>query len=418
MAKLSIESAPSPQVPLRFFLTAPAWGVIAGMLLAVDGDQLLLSRWAPATLALVHALTLGVLGNAMMGSLLQFLPAAAGVHVRGGTKDAYALHALLNGGTVALVCGFRFDGPMLLHAAAALLTGAFALLAAITLPGLLRANVQRLLTIGIALAIVSGATAAILGAGMALGLAGSTHWQLPVLPWADVHAAWGVLGWVVVLLAFVAQVVMPMFQGTVATRPAVQAGWLVLVAGGLIAGSFVASRGSSELLRWVGAAGLASFAGEALWRQMRGRRSADEGLVLAWRVGLAVLVAAALVLLAEGPAVVLGTLVLAVALPLLVVGMQLEIVAFLGWIGLRRRVPRGTRIPGVQHLLDARHKHRALAGFHLAGVSLAVAALWPVPLVARVAGVALMTAHVLLWLTLARVDRHCRHFLQTTEAHA
>ena len=76
MSGLAFAEAPSPSLPLRFLLTALGWGVFAGIWLAWVGAEAMLSRWTPATLVLVHALVLGLLGNAMLGSLLQFLPVA------------------------------------------------------------------------------------------------------------------------------------------------------------------------------------------------------------------------------------------------------------------------------------------------------------------------------------------------------
>ncbi|MFP7721390.1 hypothetical protein [Lysobacter sp. A3-1-A15] len=410
MAKIRVEQAPSPRVPLCFLLTAPAWGVVAGFLLAVGGESLLLSRWAPGTLALVHALTLGVLGNSMIGSLLQFLPAAAGAMPAGGAGSAYLLHALLNAGTASLLAGFWWTEPMALSGGALLLTGAFVLLAAVTLPALLRANAQRLLTVGIALAIGSAVVTAVMGALMALGLAGHGDWALPLLPWADVHASWGLLGWAVVLLASVGRVVMPMFQGTAPLQETGLVGWLVAVFVGLLAGSVNAPRDGGETLRWVAALCGLAFALEALWRQLRRPRPGTTPLLNAWRAGLAVLVAAALAVLLRAPAVTVGMLVIAIAVPLLVVGMQMEIVAFLGWIELRRSVPRGTRIPGVNLLLPARDKSGVIAMFGIAGALLMVAAAWPQAASARVAGVALMGAYLALSAALAGVGRRSRGF--------
>ena len=102
MARLTIERAPAPALPRRFLLCMPWWGMFAGLLLILDGDALLRSRWNPGTLALVHVFTLGVLGNAMFGSVLQFLPAAAGVRVRGLRWGSW-LHGLFNLGSVLLV---------------------------------------------------------------------------------------------------------------------------------------------------------------------------------------------------------------------------------------------------------------------------------------------------------------------------
>src|SRR3546814_4553049 len=132
MTQLRLEQAPAPSLPRRFLLSAPCWGMLAGVLLIVDGDSALRMRWNPATLALVHMFTLGVLGNAMFGSVLQFLPAAAGVRVRGSAALGPWLHVLFNLGTLLLVAGLHQGWRDALLAAAVLLPLAFVLLATMT----------------------------------------------------------------------------------------------------------------------------------------------------------------------------------------------------------------------------------------------------------------------------------------------
>ena len=175
--------------------------MLAGALLIVDGPAVLRMRWNPPTLALVHVFTLGVLGNAMFGSVLQFLPAAAGVRVRGSATFGPWLHALFNLGVLLLVAGLHQGWRAALIAAAALLPLAFLLLAAMTAPGLLAAAGQRLLRAGFGVAIGFAVLTALLGGMLALALAG--YLTLPLAALTDVHASWGVLGWVVVVLASV-----------------------------------------------------------------------------------------------------------------------------------------------------------------------------------------------------------------------
>src|SRR5574337_1252693 len=143
MTKLRLEQAPVAALPRRFLLTAPLWGMLAGVLLGIDGAAALVSRWNPATLALVHVFALGVLGNVMFGSILQFLPAAGGVRLRGGARLGHALHLLLNLGVALLVAGLHQGWSIALFAAALLLPLAFAILAAMVVPGLARAAGQR-----------------------------------------------------------------------------------------------------------------------------------------------------------------------------------------------------------------------------------------------------------------------------------
>jgi hypothetical protein len=412
MVKLAIAEAPPGWLPRLFLLTSPSWGAFAGALLLLEGAGALRSRWAPATLALVHVATLGMAGNAMLGSLLQFLPAAAGVRVRGGAGAGVSLHLLLNLGTLLLACGFHVMAPPLLGTGGVLLSAAFALFAAIVAPGMLAARGQWLLHAGIGVALASLLVAVSLGAAMLAALAGAGG--LPPLRWADVHAAWGGLGWMLGLLAAVGAVVMPMFQGTgqVPGRP--QWTWLFALVLVLVAGTAcVASADRSAPLRWGGAGLMATFALAGLWWQWRARPMRHGWLRRAWRIGLAAWLAAACVLAGGGPAVLLGMLVLGVALPWMTVAMQLEIVAFLGWIGLQRECGRGVRLPAVQVLLPDRDKALIFALQGLATLALLAAACWPLHATATVAGLALVAASAVTWWSLRGVRRRCARFLAT-----
>lgn len=414
MTKLALDRAPPPDLPRRFLLTSPLWGVVAGAMLLADGDAGMLSRWAPATLALVHAFTLGVLGNAMFGSLLQFLPAAAGVRVAGGLAAGRWLHGLLNAGVIALLLGFRFAQPHGLLLGGGSVVAAFVLLAAMTLPGLLVAKQQRRLRAGIAVAVAAGVATAALGAAMLPGVAGAAG-GLPLLPWANIHVAWGVLGWMVVLLASVAQVVMPMFQGTASARPPAQSAWLLATAVGLLLGAAGAALGHDAGLRWIAATCVATFALSALRRQWQASRVRNAWLGRFWRVGLGALLAASLLVAGDGPELVSGVLVIGIGLPLLVIGMQLEIVAFLGWIELHRRSGRGVHLPGVHRLLPDADKGRVLAIQTGASALLLLAVLWPQPALARLAGAGLACAYGVLWWVLQGVARRSSRFVSSRQ---
>ena len=389
--------------------------MLAGALLIVDGDAALRMRWNPATLALVHVFTLGVLGNAMFGSVLQFLPAAAGVRVRGGAALGPWLHALFNLGALLLVAGLHQGWRIALIAAAILLPLAFVLLAAMTLPGLLVAAGQRLLRAGFGVAIGFAVLTALLGGLLVLGLAGRL--ALPLAAIADVHAGWGVLGWVVVLMASVARVVMPMFQGTGTVREPVQAIWLGSVLLMLFgAACWRLTDGSGAWLAGTIAAHALLFAVAALWLQWRAPRLRRGPLLWSWRAGLIVLALAALVLSAGGRGGMLAAaLGLGMALPLLVAGMMLEIVPFIGWIELHRRCGRGVQLPGVQRLLPAYDKTRALLA-QVPLLLLPIALVWPSAWLARAAGLALLLAWGCMAWTLHGVRRRASHFLLTMES--
>lgn len=417
MARIALERAPPAALPRRFLLTAPLWGVVAGTLLIVDGTSALESRWAPTTLALTHVFTLGVLGNAMFGSLLQFLPAAAGTRVHGGVGGGWTLHALLNAGALALVIGLHGMWPDWLLVAGALLAAAFVLLAVITVPGLLGATGQRLLRAGIGASIAAALVTSLLGIGLLLGLTGWA--RLAPLPWTDLHAAWGVLGWMLVLIASVMRVVMPMFQGTSRTSSSLQLGWLLTVGVLLLVATVAALCGVDPAsLRCTGAAVGLTFAAAGLWLQWCAPRPRNPPLLHCWRAGLLALAAASLVLGSGGDPLLAGVLAIAIGLPLLVQGMALEIVAFLGWIDLQRRSARGVRVPGVQQLLPGWHKTGVLIAQLGAALALVTAVVWSQPWLARMAGVLVVLAHGMLWLVLRGAGRRGDLFLQSLETSA
>lgn len=415
MTALAIEHAPPPARPLRFLLTAPAWGVAAGAMLLVHGELALVTRWSPVTVALVHAFTLGVLGNAMLGSLLQFLPVVAGVRVP-GARLAPWLHAIYNLGVVLLSAGLAGGWRWLLGPAAALLAATLGGFAASALAGLCRASAMRLLRVGIAMALVFLLATVALGVALAGTMAG--QWTIALDRWADIHAAFGVFGWVLLLTASVGSVTLPMFQGTRSLPATAVGAWLLALVMSLLAATVLrATDHPGAASRLLVAVPVLLFALAVLGLQARAPQRRNPTLVRFWRIGLSAL-AAAMLLLVAAPAlpgmplsIPIGVLVVAIALPWLVLGMLLEIVAFLGWIRLHRACGRGVRLPGVHALLPEHDKARVLALHGASGVLLLAAVLWPDHALARLAGAALLIAYAATLLALLGVRRRTGRFL-------
>src|SRR5262249_36134856 len=92
---LQFEQAPPIASTFRFFLTAPWFGVAAGLLLAWHGPAAFASRWGPQAMALTHLLTVGFMLQAMAGALLQVVPVVAGGNVRWPRGIAASVHALV-----------------------------------------------------------------------------------------------------------------------------------------------------------------------------------------------------------------------------------------------------------------------------------------------------------------------------------
>jgi hypothetical protein len=389
MSGLAFASAPRPSLPMRFLIAALAWGAVAGLWLAWQGEIALLSRWTPATLVLVHVFALGLLGNAMLGSLVQFLPVAAGSPLP-GTRVVPWLHAAFNAGLVLLLATLAVSSHALALPAGGLLGGSLAIFALLALVAVIRGKGARVVREGIGLALLALIATAALGL---LLLAARTGWRGPAAAgMVDVHAAFGVIGWVLGLLAAVGGVTLPMLQGTRTLPVPTLRTWQI--ASMLTLGISVATLadvvpGSAwRLAAWP----LAAFALTVYVLQARAPHRRNPVLRRFWQAGCACLFAASLLALRpDVPLVPLGVLVLGVGLPLLVVGMALEITAFLTWIALRQRVPRGVRVPGVGSLFEEADRRRAFVLHAVAGAWLVAAAF--APALARSAGLAIALAY-------------------------
>ena len=133
-----------------------------------------------------------------------------------------------------------------------------------------------------------------------------------------------------------------------------------------------------------------------------------------WAAGFLALAAAAIAL-ARGEDMLAGMLIIGIGLPLLVVGMLLQICAFLAWIDLHRRCGRGMRVPGVQQLLPESPRWQVL-GLLLASALLAlVSAGRPEAWWVRAAALAMALAYLRLALALHDVRRRAGRFVARRE---
>jgi hypothetical protein len=207
---LSLDNIPQARTPLQFFLVAPVFGVLAGLLL-IRYPELLGNRWLPATLAFTHLLTLGFGSMVMLGALFQVLPVVSNQAVPGERPIAPWIRLGMVLGTLALAAGFLATRGWLLGPAAALLIGTLGLFVTVFGAGLARARPAGDTTVALVLATLS------LVATVALGVI-----QLSPRFWPELglyqsqftpqHMIAGGLGWVLLLVMGVSIQVIPMFH--------------------------------------------------------------------------------------------------------------------------------------------------------------------------------------------------------------
>lgn len=405
---LSPEKAPPVEAPLTLFYLMPLFLVLAGMLLTCYGGQVLESRWTPAALAATHFLVLGALAPVMCGSLLQISPVLLGAPFPLAQLVAALTATGLGLGGLAIGLGFLFSlSELLLLGAIAVCAGlAVFLIASYRALAALRSRSATLWTVR--LAVVSLAVTIVLGVMLALARSGwvvlDNH-----LHWVHTHVAWGLAGWVGLLLAGIGMEVIPMFYVSpafprLAKRmiPPVIFGLLILLAlFGLFPGQppvrhFVAALFATHL----------AYNLTALYVEGRRRRPQRDANLWLWQISHAAVLAAGAAWLIGAPDALLGVLLLGSALTF-VVGTLTKVVPFLSWLDLQqRRIRSGkhrVKLPHMQTLLPAARAN-AIASTLVGAIVLALAGMLAAPL-AQTGGVLLQLCGVLLAWALFKAAR-------------
>jgi hypothetical protein len=402
-ALLSFDRAPPFAAPLRFFLTAPLFAVLAGALLLAAGPDGLSSRWTPAALAATHLVTVGFMLQAMVGALIQILPVVAGANLARPLPIARVVHGGLSLGALTLAGAFLLGSPKAFIAAAVLLTvtaAVFLLATGHAVQGVPSTS-PTIRGLKLALAGLLGAVA--LGGTLALALARGWALELPAL--ADLHAGWGLGAWAGILLVAMAYVVVPMFQLT-PPYPARPSWWFPPAVGGLLLlWTAAVGLGSPGLIRvaegGVALAGIA-FAGFTLRLQSQRRRARADATFRYWQGGLGcVLAALSMLLLAairpefaewHGWPLLFGIVFGVGGFMSLIVGMLYKIVPFLAWMHLQHAGQGKAMAPNVNKILPDRRMQGQMRA-HFTSLALLVAAVfWPGVLVWP-AGAALVVAN-------------------------
>jgi hypothetical protein len=403
--ELSFEQAPPIGVPFRFFLTAPLFGIAAGLLLLIQGDEMLSSRWTPAALAGTHLLVTGYMLQVMCGALLQFVPVAAGGNIWRPSRVAAFVHPLLIVSAGMLVTAFLSQRSVLFIAAAQGFVLALGFFASIVSLALWRTPASGPTIVALRIAVIGLLVTVGLGVVLATGMVWNVNW--PLLTITDVHAAWGLGGWSLILLAGVSYLVVPMFQltpsypvwlarGLPLALPVVLLLWSKQIQG------MDDSTNMAILIAGLGISGL--FAAETLHLQHRRRRKVKDVTLLFFRIAMLSLLAvfvsflvfAMLPDLQRDPraAVWLGMLAIVGVFVSAINGMLYKIVPFLNWLHLQNLCGLQA-VPPTMNKMIPEKAMRGQLSLHLAALATLLAAVW-LPDLARPAG--LLFALASTWL--------------------
>lgn len=207
---LRADQAPPISAPLRFFLTAPLFAIFAGFLLFISDADILTSRFAPESIAIAHAITIGFLGFTMLGAMTQMLPVLAGVKIYKVELISFFSYLLLFFGLIFMIFGLYFSKETLNAIALIGLAVGFLSLLVPMFIALLKVNnfspTVKAITVSIGFAIVSVLMGIELLADYATGSFGDYHAII-----ANVHSVWATFGFAGILIIGVAFQVLPMF---------------------------------------------------------------------------------------------------------------------------------------------------------------------------------------------------------------
>lgn len=391
---LSFDQAPPLGVPVRFFLTAPLFGMAGAALLFASGPDLLASRWTAQALAFTHLLTAGFMLQIMLGALQQLFPVVLGANFSQPERTAGWIHAPVTLGAIALAGGFLLQHAWLFALAMVLLgLGILAFLVA-AMRALSSVNWRASpMARGFWIVLAGLLVTVLLGLTLAGALA-QTSTSMPLVLLTQLHVGWGFLVWCSALVATVAFTVVPMFLVT-PDYPA-------LLVRFLVPGLFLTVVAWSAALVWgwpwadpvlggLAIVCMVVFCG-CTWRLLQQtKRGKRETLHQFWQLSLLSTLAACALWLVQSvnetvahwpPTVfLLATLVLLGACGSVMMGMLYKIVPFLIWQHLQNQGKGQVLAPNMKKIIAQTRMDRQIRSLALALILLLLACIWPTWLV-------------------------------------
>jgi len=207
---LSADQAPPIFAPLRFFLTAPLFGILAGFLIFFSDAPTLISRYSLDSIAITHAITIGFLGFVMLGALTQMLPVLAGIRVPRVGLIAKISHIALVFGTLFMIFGLLGSYSKLILSASVLLGVGFLIMIVSMLFALrkvqnITASVRAIIT-SLVFAFIIVLMGMHLLSSYGIGKFSSMH-----ILFANIHSVWAIFGFAGILIIGVSFHILPMF---------------------------------------------------------------------------------------------------------------------------------------------------------------------------------------------------------------
>ncbi len=207
---LSVDQAPPIAVPLRFFLTAPLFGIIAGVLILLNDSHTLMNRYSIDAIIITHAITIGMFTFVMFGALTQMLPVLAGAKIGEVKRVTLFSYLLLSSGLISMILGLKFSLSFLTSYAyvgigLGFLTMVLGIVYAIRNVRNFTATIK-----GMATSLLFAFFTACLGSFLLYEYASNSISQYHLLV-ANIHSVWAIFGFCGLLIIGISFQVLPMF---------------------------------------------------------------------------------------------------------------------------------------------------------------------------------------------------------------
>ncbi len=207
---LSVDQAPPIAVPLRFFLTAPLFGIIAGVLILLNDSHTLMNRYSIDAIIITHAITIGMFTFVMFGALTQMLPVLAGAKIGEVKRVTLFSYLLLSSGLISMILGLKFSLSFLTSYAyvgigLGFLTMVLGIVYAIRNVKNFTATIK-----GMATSLLFAFFTACLGSFLLYEYASNSISQYHLLV-ANIHSVWAIFGFCGLLIIGISFQVLPMF---------------------------------------------------------------------------------------------------------------------------------------------------------------------------------------------------------------
>lgn len=207
---LSLDQAPPISVPFRFFLTAPIFAIIIGVLVLFNDPSQVMNRYSDISIAIVHLFTLGVLSMIIVGALQQMMPVLAGAVIKKPILFANVVHTALTLGTLLFALYFIYHIKVLLMIATALLGISFITFFIVAIKLLYKVKFLNSTVIAMRIFAVVGLVTILLGLHLAgshiSGSIGAMHYSF-----VSIHILFGMFGFAIMIIMGVSFQTIPMF---------------------------------------------------------------------------------------------------------------------------------------------------------------------------------------------------------------